>query len=227
MVRVATAVITQGVSARVAWHTIRTFGATDYEAVMRHWDPDTRSFGFRFSTCNALTPAMRKKNKWYVTGWKIHLSIYPADYAKTLPALRLFEERMSSTGLVYKYAASKRLYESFTGEVKGKFATIYCKGPTNIPTVVNLMNQLFTQEGITPVRRASIDRLDGLKHELPLIGGFCFVRYGAFCYTKGILDLTDPVSSPMPDSRHRPFPKFKDPARLADEIAVFKDLIEQ
>lgn len=211
----------------MAWHTIRSFGAADYQAVMRHWDPDRQSFCFRTATCRALTPAMRKKDNWYVNGWKIHLSIYPADYAKALPALRLFEERISTTGLVYKYAASKRLYGGFTGEVKGKFATIYCKAPTNIPTVVYLVNQLLTQEGITPVGRGIIDRLEGLKHELPLIGGYGFVRYGAFCYTKGILDLTDAESGPMPDSRDRPFPIFKDPARLAAEMAVFKDLIER
>ena len=209
------------------WHTIRSFGATDYQAVMRYRDANMRSFRFRSSPCCALTPAMRKKDKWYVGGWKIHLSIYPADYAKALLALRLFDGRVAPTGLVYKYAGSKRLYESFSGEVKGKFATIYCKAPTDIPTVIYLLNQLFTQEGITPVGRTQINKLDGLKHELRLIGGFGFVRYGAFCYTNRILDLTDPNREPMPDNRRRPFPRFKDPNRLAGEMAVFMDLVEK
>ncbi|MFO7712931.1 hypothetical protein [Desulfosarcina sp.] len=209
----------------MAWHTIRSFGATDYQAVMRHRDALTQSFRFRVSTSCAITAEMRKKDKWYVGGWKLHLSIYPGDYSKTLPALRLFEERMAPSGLVYKYAASKRLYESFVGEVKGKFATIYCKSPMDITPIVYLVNQLFTQEGITPVSRHRIGQLDGLKHELPLLGGYGFVRYGAFCFTKGILDLTDAQRSPMPDSRQRPFPSFKDPARLEGEMAAFKELI--
>jgi hypothetical protein len=195
----------------VAWHTIRSFGATDYPAVMRHRDPKTQSFKLRFSTSNALTPAMRKQDKWYVGGWKIHWSIYPADYAKALLALRLFGDRMASTGLVHKYAASRRGYEHFAGEVKGKFATIYCKAPTDVPTVVFLLNQLFTQEGITPVGITQINALEGLKHELKLIGGYGFVRYGAFCYTNGILDLTDASREPMRDTRRRPFPTFTDP----------------
>jgi len=211
----------------VSWHTIRSFGATDYQAVMRYRDPGTQSFRFRTSTSCALTLEMRKKDKWYVGGWKIHLSIYPADYARALLALRLFEDRMAPTGLVYKYAASRRLYESFAGEVKGKFATIYCKAPTDIPTVIYLLNQIFTQEGITPVGRAQINGLDGLKHELRLIGGYGFVRYGAFCYTNGILDLTDANREPMPDNRRRPFPRFTDPTRLEGEMALFADLVER
>ncbi len=204
---------------------IRSFGATDYTAVMRQWDPETRSHHFRTSTSKQLTPQMRKNERWYVAGWKIHLSIYPADYARALPAIRLFEDRMAPTGLVYKYAASKRLYEGFVGEVKGKFLTIYCKAPTDIPATIYLINQLFTQEGITPVSRARIDQLPGLCHELPLVDGFGFVRYGAFCYTKGILDLTDAQREPMRDSRHRPFPRFKDPARLEAEMNAFKDMV--
>ncbi len=209
----------------MAWHMIRSFGATDYRAIMRYWDPQAQSFRFRSSTSNALTPELRKKNKWYVGGWKIHLSIYPTDYPKALPALRLFEDRMAPTGLVYKYAASKHLYESFVGEVKGKFATIYCKTPTDIPTVAYLLNQLFTQEGITPVGETQVNSLDGLKHELPLIGGYGFVRYGAFCYTNGILDLTDADREPLQDSRRLPFPRFKDPTRLTCEMDVFMDLV--
>ena len=211
----------------MSWHTIRSFGATDYPAVMRYRDPDTGTFRFRSSTSDALTPEMRKKGKWYVGGWKIHWSIYPADYAKALLALRLFEDRMAPTGLVYKYAASRRVYESFAGEVKGKFATIYCKVPTDVSTVVYLLNQLFTQEGITPVGRPQINGLDGLKHELKLIGGYGFVRYGAFCYTNGVLDLTDANREPMPDTRRRPFPRFTDPTRLAGEMALFTDLLER
>ena len=212
----------------MSWHTIRSFGATDYPAVMRYWDADLQqAFRFRTSTSCAITPEMRKKDKWYVGGWKIHLSVYPADYAKALLALRLFEDRMAPTGLVYKYAASRRLYENFAGEVKGKFATIYCKAPTDIPTVVYLLNQLFTQEGITPVGRIQINTLAGLKHELKLIGGYGFVRYGAFCYTNGILDLTDPAREPMTDSRRRPFPRFRDATRLAGEMAAFMGLLEQ
>ncbi|HSO20102.1 MAG TPA: hypothetical protein VLT88_11615, partial [Desulfosarcina sp.] len=127
---------------------IRSFGATDYTAVARRWDPQTRTHRFRIATSDALTTEQRRKERWYVAGWKIHLSIYPADYARALPALRLFEDRMASTGLVFKYASSKKLYERFVGEVKGKFATIYCKTPADIPTVIYLINQLFTQEGI-------------------------------------------------------------------------------
>jgi len=169
---------------------------------------------------------MRNKDKWYVAGWKIHLSIYPSDYSKALPALRLFEDRMSPTGLVYKNAASRRLYVSFTDAVKGKFATFYCKAPTDIPPIAFRLNQLFTQDGITPVSRIKINQLDGLKHELPLIGGYCFVRYGAFCYTNGILDLTDANREPVQDSRHLPFPRFKDPARLSGEMDVFMDHVQ-
>jgi hypothetical protein len=211
----------------VAWHTIRSFGATDYQAVMRYWDVDLQAFRFRTSTSSTLTPEMRKKDKWYVGGWKIHLSIYPADYSKALLALRLFEDRIAPTCLVYKYAASRRLYENFSGEVKGKFTTIYCKAPTDIRTVVYLVNKLFTQEGITPVGRTQINALDGLKHELKLIGGYGFVRYGAFCYTNGILDLTDPDRRPMTDSRCRPFPHFRDANRLAGEMAAFMGLLKQ
>ncbi len=209
----------------MTWHTIRSFGATDYTAVMRHWDPDAQSFKLRLSTSGALTPAMRKQDKWYVGGWKIHWSIYPADYAKALLALKLFEDRVASTGLVYKYAASRRIYERLAGEVKGKFATIYCKTPVDVSMVVLLMNQLFVQEGITPLARTQINALKGLKHELKLIGGYAFVRYGAFCYTNAILDLTDASRKPMRDSRRRPFPRFTDPTRLAGEMALFADLI--
>lgn len=211
----------------MAWHTIRSFGATDYPALMRQWDPDAQSFKLRLSTSGALTPKMRKQDKWYVGGWKIHWSIYPADYAKALLAIRLFEDRMVSTDLVYKYAASRRRYERFAGEVKGKFATIYCKAPTVVPTVVYLLNQLFIQEGITPVGRSQINALEGLKHELKLFGGYAFIRYGAFCYTNGILDLTDANREPMPDNRRRPFPRFTDPNRLAGEMALFADLLER
>lgn len=206
---------------------IRSFGAADHQAVMRYWDTDLQAFQLRLSTSGAITPEMRKEDRWYVVGWKIHLCIYPGDFAKALLALRLFEERMAPTGLVYKYAASKQVYESFAGEVKGKFATIYCKAPTDIPSIVYLLNQLFTQEGITPVGRTQINALGGLKHELPLIGGYGFVRYGAFCYTNGILDLTDPAREPMTDSRRRPFPRFRDATRLAGEMAAFIGLIQQ
>lgn len=210
----------------MSWHTIRSFGATDYPAVMRHRDPDTGTFRFRSSTSGALTREMRKKDSWYVAGWKVHLSIYPADYPKALLALRLFDDRMAPTGLVFKYAASRRLYERFAAEVKGKFATVYCKAPADIPMVIDLLNQLFLQEGITPVGRGIIDSLDGLKHELPLIGGYGYVRYGAFCYTNGILDLTDVDREPMQDSRHQPFPDFKDSTRLEREMAVFRDFLQ-
>ena len=206
---------------------IRSFGATDYKAVSRDWDPDTQPFRFRSSTCCALTPEIRKKGKWYVAGWKIHLPIYPAGYSKALRALRLFEDRMSPISLVYKYAASRPLYESFTGEVKGKFATIYCKASTDIPPIAFLLNQLFTQDGITPVSRIKINELDGLKYELPLIGGYGYVRYGAFCYTNGILNLTDADREPMQDSRRLPFPEFKDPTKLAGEMDVFKDHVQR
>lgn len=205
---------------------IRSFGASDYPAVMRYRDPDTGQFRFRSSTSRRLTREMRRKDRWYVAGWKLHLSIYPADYARALPALRLFEDRVAPTGLVYKYAASKRIYESFVGEVRGKFATIYCRAPSEIPTAIYLLNQLFTQEGITPVDRRTIDSLDGLKVELPLLGGYGFVRYGAFCYTNGILDPTDASREPMQDSRQCPFPRFRDPIRLAEDIAVFRDLLQ-
>lgn len=168
---------------------------------------------------------MRNKDPWYVAGWKIHLSIYPAEYANALAALGLFDERMAPTGLVYKYARSRQLYEGFSGEVKGKFATIYCKAPTDVPAIIQLINLLFTQDGITPVSSDKIKGLDGLSHELPLVGGYGFVRYGAFCYTNGILDLTDADRKPMSDSRRLPFPRFKDPDRLAGEIEVFKDLL--
>lgn len=209
----------------MVWQTIRAFGETDYTAVMRQWDPDTRSFRLRSSTCDALTREMRNKEKWYVAGWKIHLSIYPADYDKALAALRLFDERMAPTGLVYKYARSRQLYEGFSGEVKGKFATIYCKSPTDVPAIIHLINLLFTQDGITPVSSDKIKGLDGLSHELPLVGGYGFVRYGAFCYTNGILDLTDADRKPMSDSRRLAFPRFKDPTRLAGEMEVFKALL--
>ena len=122
----------------------------------------------------------------------------------------------------YKYAASKGLYEAFEGEVKGKFATIYCTTPDEIPPILHLTNQLFTQEGITPVARSRIDELDGLRHELPLIGGYGFVRYGAFCYTNGLLDLTDPSREPIRDNRHLPFPRFRDPARLGRRNRSFQ-----
>jgi len=211
----------------MVWHAIRSFGTTDYTAYMRYWDKPRQCFRLRSSTCAALTREMREKERWYVAGWKIHLSIYPADYPKALPALRIFEERMAPSGLVYKYAASRSIYEGFDGEVKGKFATMYCKTPSEVPAIIPLINQLFVQQGITPVSRAKIDRLDGLRHELPLTGGFGFVRYGAFCYTNGILDLTDASRAPLRDSRHRPFPQFTDPARLADEIAVFGDLLSE
>jgi hypothetical protein len=211
----------------MAWHTIRSFGEADYTAVMRMWDPRSRAFRFRSSTCSALTREMRRKDAWYVAGWKVHLSIYPANYAAALPALKIFETRIAASGLVYKYAASKQLYEGFSGEVKGKFATIYCKAPTDVPTVIQLINQLFTQEGITPVNRAIIETLDGLRHEIPLSGGYGFVRYGAFCYTNGILDLTDPGHDPMRDNRHLPFPRFSDPARLAGEMDTFMHLVDK
>jgi hypothetical protein len=156
----------------------------------------------------------------------MHLTIYPADYAKALGALSTFEERTASAGLVFKYAGSRRLYEDFAGEVKGKFATIYCKAPADIPTVVYLLNPLFTQQGMTPVARAQINTFAGLRHELPLIGGYGFVRYGAFCYTNGVLDLTDASREPMRDTRRRPFPSFRDPARLEAEMDAFRDLIQ-
>jgi len=209
----------------MSWHVIRSFGDSDHQAYMRFWDPVSHAFRFRTLTCSALTREMRKKDRWYVAGWKIHLSIYPADYARALPALRLFEDRVASAGLVYKYAASRRLYEGFEGEVKGKFLTIYCQTPDEIPPVIHLINQLFTREGITPVARSRIDELEGLRHELPLVGGYGFVRYGAFCYTNGLLDLTDPSREPMHDNRHLPFPRFRDPARLAAEIDLFNDLV--
>jgi len=209
----------------MSWHVMRSFKDSDHQAYMRFWDPASCCFRFRTLTCSALNREMRKRDRWYVAGWKIHLSIYPADYARALPALRLFEDRVAPAGLVYKYAASKGLYEAFEGEVKGKFATIYCTTPDEIPPILHLTNQLFTQEGITPVARSRIDELDGLRHELPLIGGYGFVRYGAFCYTNGLLDLTDPSREPIRDDRHLPFPRFRDPARLAAEIDLFNDLI--
>ena len=42
---------------------------------------------------------------------------------------------------------------------------------------------------------------------------------------KDSLDLTDADRKPMSDSRRLPFPRFKDPARLAGEIEVFKDFL--
>jgi len=209
----------------MAWHAIRSFGTTDHKAYMRFWDKESQSFHFRSTTCAALTREMRRRNRWYVAGWKIHLSIYPADYSKALPALRIFENRMAAANLVYKYAASKKIYGDFEDAVKGKFATVYCKAPSEVPPVIYLINQLFTQEGITPVSPARISVLDGLRHELPLIGGFGFVRYGAFCYTNGILDLTDASRAPLQDNRHRPFPRFKDPTRLANEMEAFREVL--
>jgi len=211
----------------MSWHAIRSFGTTDHTAYMRYWDKARQCFRLRSSSCAALTPERRKKGRWYVAGWKVHLSIYPADYPKALPALRIFETRMAPSGLVYKYAASRRIYETFEGEVKGKFATMYCKSPSEVPAILQLINQLFIQQGITPVSRARIDRLDGLRHELPLIGGFGFVRYGAFCYTNGILDLTDASRAPLRDSRLRPFPSFRDSSRLNHEIAVFSSVLSE
>ena len=105
---------------------------------------------------------MRNKDPWYVAGWKIHLSIYPADYANALAALRLFHERMAPTGLVYKYARSRQLYEGFSGEVKGKFATIYCKGPTDVPAIVQLINLLFTQDGLVANIAARLAGMAGI-----------------------------------------------------------------
>jgi hypothetical protein len=211
----------------MTWYTIRSFGDTDYTAVKRMWDPRSRSFCLCSSSCNRLTREMRRKDAWYVAGWKLHLSIYPADYPAALPALMKFEDRFATSGLVYKYAGSKKLYEDFVGEVKGKFATIYCKTPADVPTVIQQINQIFAQEGVTPVSRTTIEALDGLRHEIPLTGGYGFARYGAFCYTNGIIDLTDPGREPMPDSRHLPFPRFSDPARLAGEIDAFIHLVEQ
>jgi hypothetical protein len=205
---------------------VRSFGATDYQAVMRYRDPQTRSIGFRTTTCAALTRAMRKKDNWFVAGWKVHLSIYPGDFARVLPALRLFEASIAATGLVYKYAASQQLYRAFAGEVRGKFATVYCKVPTDVRPIVYRVNQLFTQEGITPVSRTKINQLAGLRYELPMTGGYCFVRYGAFCCTPGILDLTDADRPPFADDRRLPFPAFRNPDRLAGELEIFKDLIQ-
>lgn len=204
---------------------IRSFGDSRYAAVRRQWDPQRRSHRFVVASCDTLTRDMRREHDWYVAGWKIHLSIYPGDYASALPALRLFEDRLAAKGLVYKYAASRRMYEAFMGDVKGKFATIYCQSAADVPPVIYLVNQLFTQEGITPVSRAIVDSLPGLRHELPLIDGFGFVRYGAFCYTKGLLDLSDPERAPMRDSRHRPYPRFNDPSRLEGEMDAFRGLI--
>jgi hypothetical protein len=209
----------------MSWHTIRSFGRSDHTATMRWWDKERQTHCFRSSPCAALTPEMRRQHRWYVAGWKVHLSIYPADYAKALPALRIFENRMAPSGLVYKYAAAKKIYEGFEGEVKGKFATIYCKTPADLPPIIHLVNQLFTQEGLTPVRRSIIDALDGLRHELPLVGGFGFARYGAFCYTNGILDFSDPGRAPLRDNRQLAFPHFRDPARLESEIEVFQDVL--
>jgi hypothetical protein len=209
----------------MSWHAIRSFSTADYLAYMRYWDKDRQVFRFRISSCADLTREARRQRRWYVPGWKVHLSIYPADYARSLPALRLFEDRMASTGLVYKYAASKQLYEAFEGAVKGKFATIYCRAPTEVPSVIHLINQLFTQEGVTPVSRHRIDELAGLRHELPLVGGFGFVRYGAFCYTNGILDLSDAARSPLRDNRLLPFPRFSDPCRLEHEIRAFRNVL--
>ena len=211
----------------MAWYTIRSFVDNDYPAVMRMWDPRSRSFCFRKSTCNRLTWEMLCNEAWYVAGWKVHVSIYPAEYPAALPALMKFEDRIAASGLVYKYVGSKKLYEGFVGEVKGKFATIYCKTPADVPTVIQQINQIFTHEGITPVSRTTIETLEGLRHEIPLTGGYGFVRYGAFCYTNGILDLTDPSREPMRDSRRLPFPRFSDPARLAGEMDAFMHLIEK
>ena len=168
---------------------------------------------------------MRRKDAWYVAGWKLHLSIYPADYALALPALRMFEDRIADQGLVFKYAASRKLYGEFSGAVKGKFATIYCKAAADIRPIVHLINQLFTQDGITPLDARAVQSLEGLGHELPMVGGYGFVRYGAFCYTKGILDLTDPQRAPMPDDRSRSIPAFRNPDFLKDQMAAFEDLI--
>lgn len=204
---------------------IRSFSVSNYTAVRRQWEPERRSHRFVVASSRTLTRGMRRENDWYVAGWKVHLSIYPADYARALPALRLFEARTAAMGLVYKYAASRKQYEAFTGDVKGKFATIYCQSAADVSPVIYLANQLFTQEGVTPVSRALIDGLPGLRHELPLVDGYGFVRYGAFCFNKAILDLTDPDRPPMTDNRHRAYPQFNDPARLETEMEAFRGVI--
>ncbi|BBO84541.1 hypothetical protein [Desulfosarcina ovata] len=208
------------------WHSIRSFRDSDYTAIMRDCEMHTQTFFFRRSTTREITPQMRRQVQWYVAGWKIHLSIYPAEYARVLPSLQLFENRMASTGLVYKYAASKRHYENFSGLVKGKFATLYCKSAEDIPPIIQLVNQIFTQDGITPVSKKIIGTAKGLRHELPLIGGYGFVRYGAFCYTRQILDLTDPQHEPFEDDRYHPYPQFRNPSLLDGEIGRFKNVID-
>ncbi len=209
----------------VTWHTIGSFRKSDYKAVARYWDESRQSFRLRSSTVGSLTPQMRRDLKWYVAGWKIHLTIYPSDYEKARRAVQYFAVHTASEGLVFKYARSKAVYESFSGEVEGKFATIYCKGPNDIRPVSNLFNDLFTGAAIMPVEKNIIENLTGLRHELPLAGGFGFVRYGVFCYTNMILDPTEPTRHPFADNRHRPFPSFSNPTLLAKEIAVFEDLL--
>ena len=209
----------------MTWRMIRSFRDGDYPAVMRFRDPETQAHRFRWSTTGALTPQMRRQDDWYVAGWKIHVSIFPADFSKALLALKRLDERLAPRGLVCKYAISRQVYDAFTGEVKGKFFTIYCKSSDDLPPVVHSINHLFAIEGVTPVSRIKIDELDGLRHELPLTGGYAFTRYGAFCYTNGILDLTDASRNPMSDSRHLAFPRFSDPERLSKEMGTFAELI--
>ena len=209
----------------MTWHTFGSFRKSDYKAFARYWDESRQAFKFRSSTVDSLTPQMRRERNWYVAGWKIHLSIYPADYEKARRAVQYFAVHTASAGLVFKYARSKSVYETFSGEVAGKFATIYCMGPENIRPISSLFNELFTGAAIMPVEKDIIESLSGLSHELPLVGGFGFVRYGVFCYTNAILDPTEPSRYPIADNRHRPFPSFSDPTLLAKEIAVFEDLL--
>jgi len=209
----------------VIWHTIGSFRQSKYKAFSRYWDESQQAHKFRSTTVGDLTPRMRRELKWHVAGWKIHLSIHPSDYEKARRAIQYFAVHTASVGLVFKYARTKAIYESFSGEVAGKFATIYCKGPDNIRPISTLFNSLFTGAAIVPVNKDVIDKLTGLRHELPLSGGFGFVRYGVFCYTNTILDPTEPTRHPIQDNRHRPFPSFSDPTMLAKEIAVFEDLL--
>ena len=204
---------------------MRAFSAASYPAVRRVCDSKTGRYSFQQTTTDKLTRPMRQQQNWHVAGWKLHIAVYPADYTQALLALRAFEERFEITGLVYKYAASRQSYENFTGAVRGKFATIYCTAPSDIPPTLELVNHFFGDHGITPLNRRTIDSLEGLRYELPLLGGFGFVRYGAFSYQRELLDLSDPQREPLVDDRCRPFPEFSDPDYLVDELVQFNDLI--
>lgn len=207
------------------WHLIRAFSDAAYPAVMRVRDAVSGRYAFQRTTTDQLTRRMRQQQAWHVAGWKLHIAVYPGEYALALPALRALDVRLEPTGLVLKYAVSKRLYENLAGAVKGKFATIYCMGPADVPPTVRQLNAVFAGHGITPLNRRTIATMEGLRHELPLVGGYGFVRYGAFSLQRELLDLSDPQRHPLTDDRLRPYPRFSSADFLEDQLALFKDLI--